>query len=74
MMMMMMMMIGCLTDLSTTTLFWRSCQQVLFTVLSHWYICQTHQTWARNLTVNSDYFLELFELTGLYNVDEVCFL
>jgi hypothetical protein len=66
--------LGCLTDLSTTTLSWRSCQQVPFTALSHWHICQTHQTWAPSLTVNSDYFLELYELTGFYNVDAVCFL
>jgi len=45
-----------------------------FSVLNHWYICQTHQTWGPSLTVNSDYFLKLYELTGLYNVDAVCFL
>jgi hypothetical protein len=58
--------LGCLTDLSTTTLFWRRCQQVPSTVLSHWHIYQTLQTWAPSLTVNSDYFLEHYELTGLY--------
>jgi hypothetical protein len=66
--------LGSLTDLSTTTLSWRSCQQFPFTLLSHWHICQTQQTWAPSLTVNSDYFLKHFELTGLYNVDAVCVL